>query len=233
MLATDIIMNFIPSSGTGALAPVLGFIGGLIVAGIAGVGLWLSDLRKIEQEDRRRWDEELVSTVIDMLVLTDDVASTEKALRKKKKAILAGDLPQELNRHLVYIRLLSNQTLADQAQHVVTHYFSERILMHKFLSKEVSEGKKLDEITEVPGYSFGSTTSEAYHDARRYFLNLFHQLLVSVSVQKFTAESSVDWKKMVNLVNEVEKEMKKKEEEPKHRRQDEAIPATPVREWIA
>lgn len=104
--------------------------------------------------------------------------------------------------------------------------------MHNYLVKEVAEGKALDEITEVPGYSFGSTVSDDYDDSRRYFLNLFHQLLVSAQVRKFTAENSVNWKNLVKMVDDFEKEIKKKEEEPKHRKPNSPEPATAVRGWI-
>lgn len=217
-------MNFIPETPFSWVPPLVAGLTALGVAVIAAVSLKLSDERKKNQEDRRRWDEELMSTVVKMLVLTDDVASTEKQFRRKKKAILAGDLPRELNQNLIHIRLLSNEHLADQAQEVVRHFLGERLAMHKFLSQEVQAGKNLDEITEVPGYSFESTTSENYDNARRYFLNLFHQLLVSVKVQKFTAQSSVDWKKMVMAADDYEKSVRKQ--------QVEANPATAVRERI-
>jgi hypothetical protein len=232
MLPSDIIMNFVQQPAFGWLTPVLTLVGAVGVGILTALSVKWSDERKKAQEDRRRWDEELVPTVIDMLVLTDDIASTEKQLSKKKKAILAGNLPAELNRHLIHIRLLTNGHLADQAQEVVQQFFTERIAMHNFLVEEVKGGKSLDDITEIPGYSLSSTNSTAYHEARRYFLNLFHQLLVSVQVQKFTAESSVDWKAMVKLVEDYEKEQKRKDAEAKHRAPDEPIPATAVRERI-
>lgn len=229
MLPTDIILNLIPPASNSWLTPVLAFVGAIIVAVIAAISLGLSDKRKRNQEDRRRWDEELVKVVVDMLVVTDDVAATKKELTKKKKAILAGDLPSELNRHLIKIRLLSNDQLADKAQDVATQFLSERIAMHDFLVKEVEAGKSLADVKEIPGYSLGSTDSDAYDESRRYFVNLFHQLLVSAQVRKFTAENSVNWKKLVKQVDAFEKELKKKEEEPKHRAPDEQEPATAVR----
>jgi hypothetical protein len=232
VLPSDIILNIIPPASTSWLTPFLAFLGAIIVAVIAAISLGLSDKRKKNQEDRRRWDEELVKVVVDMLVITDDVASTKKELSKKKKAILAGDLPSELNRHLIQIRLLSNEQLADRAQDVATHFLSERIAIHNFLVKEVEAGKSLAEITEVPGYSLDSTDSDAYDGSRRYFLNLFHQLLVSAQVRKFTAENSVNWKKLVKQVDEFEKEVKRKEAEPKHRAPHEPEPATAVRDKI-
>lgn len=232
MLPADIILNFVPPASTSWLTPVLAFTGAIIVAGIAALSLWRSDVGKREQEDRRRWDEELVKVVVDMLVITDDVAATKKEISKKKKAILAGDLPSELNRHLIQIRLLSNEQLADKAQDVATHYLSGRIAMHEYLMREVEAGKNLVEITEVPGHSFESTDGDDYNDSRRYFLNLFHQLLVSAQVRKFTAENSVNWKNLVKMVDDYEKEIKKKEEEPKHRAPDEPEPATAVRDRI-
>lgn len=189
-------------------------------------------MRKKDQEDRRRWDEELVKVVVDMLVITDDVAASKKELSKKKKAILAGDLPSELNRHLIKIRLLSNEVLADKAQDVAQHFLSCRIAMHNYLTEQVAAGKTLDEITDVPGYSLESTVSDDYDGAKRYFLNLFHQLLVSAQVRKFTAENSVNWKNLVKMVDDFEKELKKKEEEPKHRAPNEPEPASAVRDRI-
>lgn len=115
MLPSDIIMNFVPPASAGWLTPVLAFLGAVIVAGIAALGLWRSDVRKKDQEDRRRWDEELVKVVVDMLVITDDVTASKKEISKKKKAILAGDLPSALNWHLIQIRLLSNEQLAGQS----------------------------------------------------------------------------------------------------------------------
>lgn len=229
MLPTDVILNFVPPASTSWLTPVLAFLGAIIVALIAAVSLGLSDKRKKDQEDRRRWDEELVKVVVDMLVITDDVASTKKELSKKKKAILAGDLPSELNRHLIQIRLLANEQLADKAQDVALHFLSGRIAMHDFLTKEVEAGKTLDDITDIPGYSLESTAGDDYGDSRRYFLNLFHQLLVSAQVRKFTAENSVNWKTLVKQVDDFEKELKRQDEEPKHRAPDEPEPATAVR----
>ncbi|WP_284987628.1 hypothetical protein [Arthrobacter sp. fls2-241-R2A-172] len=229
MLPADIIINNIQPTPFGWFPPTIAGVTALGVAWLAAWSLKKSDERKKAQEDRRRWDEELVKAVVAMLVITDDVAATEKEVRKKKKTIFAGDLPGELNRLLIQIRLLTNEHLADQAQHVVTHFLTERIAMNKLLTTAVAEGNKLDDIAELPGYDFGSTISESYHESRRYFLNLFHQLLVSTEVQKFTAQSSVNWKAMVKLVDEAENEMKRQEEEPKHRKPDEPIPATAVR----
>ncbi|MGO4145639.1 hypothetical protein AB4Y77_11185 [Paenarthrobacter sp. YAF11_1] len=232
MLPTEIIFNFVPPASTSWLTPVLTFAGAIIVALIAAVSLWLSDKRKKEQEDRRRWDEELVKVVVDMLVITDDVASTEKEVRKKKKAILAGDLPSKLNRHLIQIRLLSNEQLADKAQVVATHFLSGRIAMHEFLAEEVKKGKSIDVITEVPGHSFESTISDDYSDSRRYFLNLFHQLLVSAQVRKFTAENSVNWKTLVQMVDDFEKDVKRKQEEAKNSAPGGLEPSTADRAWV-
>lgn len=232
MLPSDIIMNFVPPASNGFSTAVVAGLTAIVVALVAAGSLWLSDVRKKNQEDRRRWDEELVKVVIEMLVITDDVASSKKELSRKKKAILAGNLPSELNRHLIHIRLLSNEVLADKAQDVATHFLSSRIAMHNYLVKEVEAGKTLDDITEVPGYSFGSTISEDYDSSRRYFLNLFHQLLVSAQVRKFTAKNSVNWKNLVKQVDDFEKELKKKEEEPKHRQPNEPEPVTAVRERI-
>jgi hypothetical protein len=232
MLPSDIIMNFVEQPAFGWVPPVVAGLTALGVAGLAALSLKWSDERKKAQEDRRRWDENLVKAVIEMLVITDDVAATKKAISKKKKVILAGDLPAELNQLLIQIRLLTNEHLADQAQHVVTHFLAERIQMNKLLTEAVAEGKSLDDITELPGYSFGSTTGESYHEARRYFLNLFHQILVSVEVQKFTAESSVNWKAMLKLVDDAEKEMRRQAEEAKHRKPDDPEQPTAVRQMI-
>jgi hypothetical protein len=232
MLPSDIIMNFVPPASNGFSTAVVAGLTAIAVALIAAGSLWLSDVRKKNQEDRRRWDEQLVDVVIKMLVITDDVATTQKQLSKKKKAILAGDLPSELNQHLIHIRLLSNEQLADKAQDVATHFLTERMAMNEYLTKEVESGRKLADISEVPGYSLGSTAGDAYNDSRRYFLNLFHQLLVSAQVRKFTAQNSVNWKNLMKQVEDFEKEVKKKEAEPKHLAPKEPEPATAVRDKI-
>jgi hypothetical protein len=104
--------------------------------------------------------------------------------------------------------------------------------MHEYLKKHVDEGKSLDEVTEVPGHSFDSTIGENYHDARRYFMNNIHQLVVSPQVQKFAAQNIVNWKKLLKEVKVFEKEQKKQEAEPKHLAPKEPEPAPAVREKI-
>lgn len=235
MLPADIIINHVQQPGLGWVAwfaPLLAFVGALGVAGMAAWSLKGSDERKKAQEDRRRWDIELVDTVVETLVLTDDVADTGKALRKKKKAILAGSMPIELNRHLVKIRLLTNERLAELAQEVVIKFMMERMEIQKHLKAETDKGVPLDDIVEVPGFSFNSSSSENYSDARRQFMNAFHKLVVSVSVQKFTDIQSTNWKHLVKVAQEEEERLKREAEAAKHRQPNAPEPATAVRGWI-
>lgn len=185
--------------------PVVTAVVAIIVALIAAWSLKESDERKRAQEDRRRWDTDLVETVIALLNITDDVVSTEDEVRKKKEAALAGDLPVEINRHLIKIGLLTNDGLVELAQETAIQFMKERISMEKYLKAEVENGRTVDEIKVIPGHSLNSTAGEAYTNARFQFIRAFQKLVVSVSVQKFTDVESMNWKKLVKAVKEDEK----------------------------
>jgi hypothetical protein len=232
VLPTDIVINHVPPAEAGWLIPVIAAVAAIIVALIAAWSLKESDERKKAQEDRRRWDVDLVDTVVEMLVLTDDVTDTKDAIRKKKESILSGELPTELNRHLIRIGLLTNERLTDLAQEVVIKFMTERLAMKPHLEAGLKEGKALDDINDIPGLSLTSTSGEDYTDARRLFLNAFQLLVVSVSVQKFTDIKSTNWKQLVKLVEEEEKRIKKEEEAAKHRMPDDPEPASTVRARI-
>jgi hypothetical protein len=228
-----VIENNMPEAATDWWAPLAGLIGVLIVTIGGYLSLQHSDERRRAQEDRRRWDTELVDAAVKMLVLTDDVAATDQLIDQKKKDILAGDFPDTLYAHMTKIGLLSNDHLSDLAQAVVVSYMRHRFAIKAHLESEVAAGGSLNEVKDVPSYSLASTCGREYMEAREQFQKAFTDLVVSVDVQRFHDTKPADWWALIRSAQEYEKQLAKTEAEPKHRVANIPAEAPVTRDFVA
>lgn len=186
------------------LGPILAFIGVLMVAGITAASVKGSDERKIRQEDKRRWDTDLVNTAVEMLVITDDIASSKKDENEKVKAIRVAEFPADLQTHMTKIRLLSNERIGDLCQETVRQYMIYRFAIKNRL--EALEAEDKDQAKQMLqngdlgyGLLLNSTHSDDYWEARTQFNNAVHELVVADEVRAAGAPKVTDFRELMRI----------------------------------
>lgn len=186
------------------VTPTITGLSVVVVALITARYIRGSDLRKINQEDKRRWDAELVNTVVALLVITDDIASNKEQEDRKVEAIRASDIPAVLQTYMTKIRMLSNERIGDLCQETVQQYMRYRYRIGARLKElEAKDRTKAQEMLHNgdlgDGLVLNSTSGEDYHHARNTFHDAVRDLVVADEVRKAGMPKDPKWSELLAI----------------------------------
>jgi hypothetical protein len=149
------------------------FLSGLFVVAVAVVAflsLRASDLRKIRQEDKRRWNEQVVDVAMELLVICDDAVSNVQEAKIKRSAIRLNALPTVAKSLMTKLELLTDDETAELGQDMFVSFTRNRRDLRRQMDEE-----SLTKDSSPNAYNF---QFEEHKEIRDRFVRAIRQMVV-------------------------------------------------------